>query len=877
MAETNVGLIELSNYRFQQACHGPVHLLSQRARCRQLRFDPLRSRATGSIPYALGAPRAAYVSLLAAPETRELLEWRTPQTGLISQSEFWFIPAQHRGIALLAKPAIAWESLEIQRPLGEEFLFCIEPAPVEVPGIAVIPFRVATPQQADCSDLLANITAVSANLFRPLGKSPTGGKDYSRAGTRKADQPAFPFAETPAPKTGASVNGYRKSYTEIRHGDGTTTRQAMSPWDLLLPLLQPAPFDLSTQEQVLLPAELLPHQPKGVEFLASHEAGLLGDGVQTGKTIQTIVAMKLLFQLGKINSALVVCPIPLLIHWQKQLEKWAPELWQGLTVVRNGSPDRRRIMWRMPAHVYATNYETLVADFDEIVSIRDGQSFGLVVADEVQKIKNRKSGFDQLRQLGTRAKYRWGLSATPLENSVEDIVSIFDFLKPGLLRRNMENEHSAKRKIAPYFLRRRTRDVAKYFKEPRHDNYFVRMEGRQLEAYEQAFRESVAELKALGERVTLTAALAKLQALKRLCNAHLPSGESAKAEWLTDTLEEIKASGDKVLLFTQYVDSGRDFLARRLERLGCVTYDSQGSDTQKQTWITTFADDPSKTVFLANPKVAGVGLPDLKAANYVIHFDHWWNPAVEDQANGRILGIGQKKDAFIAHLWVENSIEGRIQEILARKRDLFGRVIDAQSNVGGTGLTESELFELFGLQAPAKRPSATSSPPRTSAPRQVSKAPASSSSSEAELAGQRLTSAGPQQLSPFEFEDLVARLHVALGYATRRTPQTRDGGVDVIAVRDHPTGREKLAIQCKQQEKPVGRPDLQKLLGVVAADPSFSAGVLVTTATFSSDARQFAEQNARLKLVDRNTLALLLVLNRVPIKSQDTIPLGAAG
>lgn len=90
--------------------------------------------------------------------------------------------------------------------------------------------------------------------------------------------------------------------------------------------------------------------------------------------------------------------------------------------------------------------------------------------------------------------------------------------------------------------------------------------------------------------------------------------------------------------------------------------------------------------------------------------------------------------------------------------------------------------------------------------------------------------------------------------------------MDVIAVRDHPTGREKLAIQCKQQEKPVGRPELQKLLGVLASDPSFSAGVLVTTTTFSSDARQFAEENARLQLVDKNTLARLIAQNRVAVK-----------
>ncbi len=640
----------------------------------------------------------------------------------------------------------------------------------------------------------------------------------------------------------------------------------MTVWDLLLPMLQPPLGDLAQPEQVLLPANLLPHQPEGVRFLALREAALLGDGVQTGKTVQTIVAMKLLFQTAKIDSALVVCPIQTLIHWQKQLEKWAPELWQGLTVVRSANREERRNRWRMPAHVYATNYETLVADFDEIASIRGDSRFALIVADEIQKIKNRKSGFDQLKELGNSAKYRWGLSATPIENSVEDIVSIFDFLKPGLLRRGLENEQSAKRKIEPFFLRRRTADVAKHFKEPRHDNYFVRMEGSQLEAYERAFTESVAELRRLGERVTLTHALAKLQALKQLCNVHLPSGESAKFEWLLDTLEEIKAVGDKALVFTQYIESGRDFLSEGLKEFGCVTYDSQGSDTQKQKCIRAFTDDSTKTVFLANAKVAGIGLPDLKVANYVMHFDHWWNPAVEEQANGRILGIGQKKDAFIAHLWVENSIEGRIQTILARKRDLFGRVIESQSNVNGSGLTEDELFEIFGLQTPPKRPPAgVSTAPPPPAPL-ASGAPPGSGPVQPGLAAQQRSEVAPQHLSPPEFEDLVARLYGAMGYAVHRTGQTRDGGVDVIAIRDHPMGRDKLAIQCKRQEKPVGRPELQNLLGVIAADLSFSAGVMVTTSTFSSDAQRFAGQNARLRLVDKNTLARLIVQNRVPVK-----------
>jgi superfamily II DNA or RNA helicase len=861
IATPKLGLLEFGVYRFDRIGHCRAPLLYEKPRCQSINLERLRGRVTGNLPFAFTVSTSPRVSLLSAPAIRELLHWKPPKIGAVSSSEYNFLPLEHRLVAFLACPTVFWQSLELQPPAGDGLVLCIKPRSLELPATTAVCFFIATAEVADYSCLLTELVQVSADLFKRLGNAGTSGKDYSGANPRQAGQVDLPLERSQRGHSGQPNGGYKKSYSETKNGGGGIRRQGMTIWDLLFPMLQPPLGDLQAPERVLLPADLLPHQPDGVHFLALREAALLGDGVQTGKTVQTIVAMKLLFQTGKIESALVVCPIQTLIHWQKQLEKWAPELWQGLTVVRSANRDERRNRWRMPAHVYATNYETLVADFDEIVSVRGDKRFGLIVADEIQKIKNRKSGFDQLKELGKSARYRWGLSATPLENSIEDIVSIFEFLKPGLLRHGLENEHSAKKRIEPFFLRRRTADVAKHFKEPRHDNRFVRMESSQLEAYELAFSESVAELKRLGEQVTLTHALAKLQALKQLCNVHLPSGESAKLEWLLDTLEEIKAGGDKVLVFTQYIESGRDFLAEGLKNFGCVTYDSQGSDTQKQKCIRRFTDDVSNTVFLANPKVAGVGLPDLKAANYVIHFDHWWNPAVEEQANGRILGIGQKKDAFIVHLWVENSIEGRIQSILARKRDLFGRVIDSQANVNGSGLTEDELFELFGLPTPPKR-----QPTAVLAAKPVSDPKAGGAAARDSSAAQRHSAVAPQQLSPPEFEDLVARLYNAMGYAVQRTAQTRDGGIDVIAIRDHPTGRDKLAIQCKRQEKPVGRPELQNLLGVIAADPSFSEGVMVTTSTFSSDAQRFVEQNARLRLVDKNTLARLLVQNRVPVK-----------
>src|SRR5262249_22211456 len=128
---------------------------------------------------------------------------------------------------------------------------------------------------------------------------------------------------------------------------------------------------------------------------------------------------------------------------------------------------------------------------------------------------------------------------------------------------------------------------------------------------------------------------------------------------------------------------------------------------------------------------------------------------------------------------------------------------------------------------------------------------------------------GPEtvaSLSPSEFEHLIARLYRQRGYAARVTPATRDAGIDVIAIRDLATGRETLAIQCKHQRDPVGRPELQKLLGVISADPSYTAGVLVTSARFSGDAHEFASQNGRLQLIDRNSLAILLHQYRIPMR-----------
>jgi superfamily II DNA or RNA helicase len=808
---------------------------------------------------------AQRVSPLHEPCTRgvALKPLDEPQRGVMPHEVFTFDSAESivlpllsccalRELPLLDKPArtqdfLSYSTLRTAAVSLREILFLdvinTRLPLLSVPFIRDIAVTLPTPDTADSTPALEDALCVSSNLFKPLGRLKSDGKRYGKDEQAcRGEQQRFPFS----PNGHGQESNYKLSYIEQRREDGGLSRQGLSIWDSIFPLLQPPPFDVASQQAVILPGELEPHQPAGVKFLASQAGALLADGVQTGKTIQAIVAMKLLFQCGKIKSGLVIAPISVLKHWQDRLADWAPELWQRLTVVRSPNKDKRQVMWAMPAHVHVTNYETVVGDLDLILRQRGDKGYGLVIADEIQRIKNASTDAAKaVKELGARAAYRWGLSATPIEGSLDDLVSIFEFLRPGLLRRGIETELSASKKIAPYFLRRRTQDIAKLFKEPRYDEYRVEMEGRQLDAYHSAYQESVAELRKLGEKVTLAHALSKLQELKQLCNVDLVSKESAKLNFLMDWLEDIVASGNKVLVFSQYRKFGMDFLAEQLKRFGCIHYGLATTDRQKQASIQSFRDEKQKSVFIANPATAGTGLPDLKIANYVFHFDHWWNPAREDQANGRILGIGQKKDAFIAHVWVENSIEGRIEAILARKRELFDRVIDAKSSAGGTGLSTEEVFGLFGLEPPMHL--------RSGKP------------ADRDSGGKKDTLAN---ISPREMEFLVERLYRVMGYSARVTPQSRDGGVDVVALQDTPSGREKLAIQCKHQTGTVGREVLQKLLGVIAADPSYSAGVVVTSAEFSGDAKQFAQQNGRLRLVDKNELARLLVQNRVPIREQ---------
>ncbi len=661
------------------------------------------------------------------------------------------------------------------------------------------------------SPYLAESSIVSNNLLEPLGSSMVGGKAYDIEKENIQGELAL------APSGPSKL---RTTFTEVKRGP-VTERKTLSIWDLILPLLQP-PLEYEYPKILDLPEDVYPYQWEGIKFLAEDKYALLGDDTGLGKTIQAVLALGCLFQKGNTRSALIICPLSVLMQWDKELEKWAPFL--SVTVVR-GQKEYREKCWEHPAHVWLTTYDTLRQDIDIVQKLKEKNRYDIVVADEVQKVKNLGTGYSKaLRQVPCQIK--WGLSATPLENKLEDLAGIFSFIKPGLFKssENLSVE-ATKELIKPFFLRRAKKDVLKDLPEKKKlEPEFITIEGRQYQAYKVAENEGIVYLKSLGAKVTVQHILALLTKLKQICNADLESDESAKLEWLKDKLEDTIPSGDKALVYSQFLESGVDWLKSQLKEFNPLVLKGGQSDSKRRQVLQLFNDEDRHPVLLISYKAGGLGL-NLVRANYVFLFDHWWNPATEIQAEDRVHRIGQKKGVFVYHVWVKDTIEERIYKILERKRKLFADVIESLENVEGTGLSEEELFELFGLEKPQK----------------------------AVTAKEDL-----QDISPKDFEDIVEKLFRKMGYGTRRGPATRDKGVDIIATKQNIGSVERIAIQCKRYEGPVGEPIARELLGVVASDAQWTKGVIVSTSDFTKDCINFCERQGQLELINGIKLHQLL-------------------
>ncbi|WP_018409853.1 DEAD/DEAH box helicase [Methyloversatilis thermotolerans] len=438
--------------------------------------------------------------------------------------------------------------------------------------------------------------------------------------------------------------------------------------------------------------ELRPYQREGLawlQHLRAHDiGGILADDMGLGKTAQTLAHLLTEKQSGRLDRpALVVLPTSLVFNWQREAERFAP----ALRVLKLHGPDRFQQFARVPQHdVCLTTYPLLWRDHEKLAE----HDYHLLILDEAQTVKN--AGSQAARAVRTlRARHRLCLTGTPLENHLGELWAQFDFLLPGFLGEQKDftrhwrtpiEKHGdlirrelLARRVAPFILRRRKDDVAADLPPKTEVVRTVELAGRQRDLYEtvrvamdKRVREEIASRGFARSRIVILDALLKLRQVccdPRLLKTDAAARvkERAKLDLLMDMLDSLLAEGRKVLVFSQFTGM-LDLIHAALTDEGIDSVMLTG-DTQNREAVVRRFQEGTVPVFLISLKAGGVGL-NLTAADTVIHYDPWWNPAAENQASDRAHRIGQDKPVFVYKLIVAGSIEERIVALQEKKAAL---------------------------------------------------------------------------------------------------------------------------------------------------------------------------------------------------------------
>ncbi len=522
----------------------------------------------------------------------------------------------------------------------------------------------------------------------PIGRTPIPVRSYTfpelpgwaqqapaSTGTRAAKSGS---ASTPAAGTGGTRFHPPKDIIKLQ--------------DRLYYVLQPPLETLVSSGQISFPFQPFPYQYEGVAFLYPRYAAVLADEMGLGKTMQAITSARLLLHSGEISSLLLICPKPLVSNWKREFALWAPELPVG---VIEGDQTRRRWQWEeTKLAVKIANYELLLRDAD--LFHNQHLQFDLVVLDEAQRIKNRSSSTSQVVRSISRSR-SWALTGTPIENSPEDLVAIFDFVLPGHLKSEMRARRIGQA-VSDYVLRRTKDKVLTDLPPKLYRDAELDLTSQQWDAYRTAEEQGVVQLSDMGEALTIQHVFELILRLKQICNFDPASGVSSKMERLEADLEEVAASGKKAIIFSQWVKT-LDMIRGRLSRFSPLEYHGRIPSRKRDGIIEQFRQDPSHHVLLMSYGAGSVGL-NLQFCGYVFLFDRWWNPAVEDQAINRAHRIGADGPVTVTRMLTLGTIEERIHQVLEEKRQLFDAVFSETECPTSLGLTQEDVFGLFDLKLP---------------------------------------------------------------------------------------------------------------------------------------------------------------------------------
>lgn len=462
--------------------------------------------------------------------------------------------------------------------------------------------------------------------------------------------------------------------------------------DRLFYLLQPPLENLLSDRTMEFPFEPFPFQYAGIAFLFPRHNAILADEMGLGKTMQSISTVRMLLRAGYIRDVLLICPKPLVTNWQREFKTWAPEV--TVSVIK-GNQHQRRWHWQADTTmVKVANYELLTRD--EAFVTDPNRKYDLVILDEAQRIKNKGNSTSQVVQKIPRRR-SWALTGTPIENGVEDLVGICEFAAKGTIASGM-TPREVRTNVKDLILRR-TKDLVMKDMPPRlMRDAELPLSPEQQMTYDGAEKNGVMRLNEMGDELDINHVFELVLRLKQICNCDPVTGASSKIERLKADMEEVAASGQKAIVFSQWVDIlkvvGKNLLPHKP-----LEYHGRIPSKQRDPILQEFKENPDRKVLLMSYGAGAVGL-NLQFCRYVFLFDRWWNPAIEDQAINRAHRIGAAGSVTITRMIMAGTIEQRIHEILEAKRELFREILSDGDAPSRRGLSKDEIFGLFNLTTP---------------------------------------------------------------------------------------------------------------------------------------------------------------------------------
>ena len=474
-------------------------------------------------------------------------------------------------------------------------------------------------------------------------------------------------------------------------------------------------------EDVTLPKELKgtlrPYQEIGYRWLYTNVVKGFGcciaDDMGLGKTIQVISLILKLKEEKKLKKpALVVCPTTLLGNWERELENFAPTLdafiYHGLN--REFSIDHDVIL---------TTYAILRIDLEEFKKY----NWDILIIDEAQNIKNSSTSQTQAVK-AIKANMKVAMTGTPVENRLSELWSIFDFINKGYLGtitdfsknysmpiekfKETQRAQKLKQAISPFMLRRLKTDKTIISDLPEKivlDEYCY-LTKMQAALYERVLTQSMVEIHSTGQGINRRGAIFKLITnLKQVCNhpyhylkhGDMSQGASGKTEKLMSILHNIVDNNEKALVFTQYKEMGSilEKITKEEFEFDPLFFHGSLNVKQREEMIKEFSENDKKKIMILSLKAGGLGL-NLTSASNVIHYDLWWNPAVEDQATDRTYRIGQDKNVMVHRFITLSTFEEKIDKIIKDKRELADSAVFIGEKII-TELSDDEIYEIFSL------------------------------------------------------------------------------------------------------------------------------------------------------------------------------------